>query len=84
MNSATCCTSWLGDREPSRASLLESRVMVEEIAARQEPRPTGPRLMERARPELEFRRANSWSGTAARVIGFWFQKICCNLGRSPP
>ena len=35
-------------QEPGRASLLASRVVVDGTAARQEPRPTGPRFMERA------------------------------------
>ena len=35
------------DHEPGRASLLASRVMVDGTAARQEPRPTGTRFMER-------------------------------------
>ena len=35
-----------GGHEPGRASLLASRAMVDETAARREPRPTEPRFME--------------------------------------
>ena len=38
-------------QEPGRASLLASRVMVDGTAARQEPRPTEPRFMERRATE---------------------------------